>query len=106
MRSVVLLLLSLGVKDVLRFDFMDPPPTETLQKSLELLYGLMALNGNGELTKLGRRMAELPLDPMLSKALLCSERYRVVEEMLTVVALLSSGESIWMRPRIGTDKAA
>lgn len=41
------------------------------------LYALGALNDRGELTKLGRRMAEFPLDPMLSKALLASETYKV-----------------------------
>ena len=33
-------------------------------------YALGALNDKGELTKLGRRMAEFPLDPMLSKTLI------------------------------------
>jgi hypothetical protein len=41
------------------------------------LYALGGLNDRGELTKLGRRMAEFPLDPMLSKALLASETYKV-----------------------------
>jgi hypothetical protein len=31
----------------------------------------------GELTKLGRRMAEFPLDPMLAKTLIASETYKV-----------------------------
>jgi HrpA-like RNA helicase len=41
------------------------------------LYALGGLNDRGELTKLGRRMAEFPLDPMLSKALLASETFKV-----------------------------
>ena len=64
--SVVLMLKSLGIDDLLHFDIMDPPPLETLTRSLELLYALGALNDRGELTKLGRRMAEFPCDPMLS----------------------------------------
>lgn len=31
----------------------------------------------GELTKLGRRMAEFPLDPMMAKAILASEKFNV-----------------------------
>lgn len=54
---------------------MDPPPHETLVLALEQLYALGALNHMGELTKLGRRMAELPVDPMLSKMILASEKY-------------------------------
>lgn len=43
-----------------------------LVKGLEMLYALGALNDQGDLTKLGRRMAEFPLDPMLSKMLIAS----------------------------------
>ena len=64
--NVVLMLKSLGINDLMNFDFMDPPPAETLLRALEQLYALGALNDRGELTKLGRRMAEFPMDPMLS----------------------------------------
>lgn len=56
--SALLLLKSLGINDLLAFEFIDPPPEETLRRSLELLYALGALNDRGELTKLGRRMSE------------------------------------------------
>ena len=71
------MLKSLGINDLMGFDFMDPPPTETLMRALEQLFALGALNDRGELTKLGRRMAEFPLDPMLSKMILASEQYEV-----------------------------
>jgi HrpA-like RNA helicase len=74
---VVLMLKSLGINDLMNFDFMDPPPTETLFRALEQLYALGALNDRGELTKLGRRMAEFPLDPMLAKMIIASEQYKV-----------------------------
>lgn len=41
---VVLTLKSLGIDDLINFDFMDPPPPETLIKALELLYAIGALN--------------------------------------------------------------
>ena len=41
--------------------------------ALEQLYALGALNHKGELTKLGRRMAEFPVDPQMSKMILASE---------------------------------
>uniref|UniRef100_A0A8C7Y606 RNA helicase n=1 Tax=Oryzias sinensis TaxID=183150 RepID=A0A8C7Y606_9TELE len=91
--NVVLLLKSLGINDLIHFDFMDPPPHETLVLALEQLYALGALNHLGELTKLGRRMAELPVDPMLSKMILCSE------EVLTIAAMLSVNNSIFYRPK-------
>ena len=48
-----------------------------------------ALNHKVELTKLGRRMAEFPLDPMLSKTILASETYKCSAEILTIVSMLS-----------------
>ena len=50
-------------------------------RALELLYALGALNDRGELTKLGRRMAEFPVDPMLSKAIISSENYHCTDEV-------------------------
>ncbi|XP_073454994.1 pre-mRNA-splicing factor ATP-dependent RNA helicase DHX16 [Aquarana catesbeiana] len=97
--NVVLLLKSLGINDLIHFDFMDPPPHETLVLALEQLYALGALNHLGELTKLGRRMAELPVDPMLSKMILASEKYRCSEQILTIAAMLSVNNAIFYRPK-------
>ncbi|KAJ1560194.1 hypothetical protein HK405_007923, partial [Cladochytrium tenue] len=97
--NVVLLLKVIGINDLRAFDFLDAPPRDTLMKALELLYALGALNSRGELTKLGRRMAEFPTDPMLSKALVASERYRCSEDVVSVVAMLSAGNAIFFRPK-------
>ena len=48
-----------------------------------VLYALGALNDRGQLTKLGRRMAEFPMDPQLSKTLIEAEKFGVVEEVVT-----------------------
>ena len=82
MASTVLLLKSLGINDLMSFDFMDAPPAETLIKSLAQLYALGALNDRGELTKLGRRMAEFPVDPMMSKTIIAAETYGCTEEVI------------------------
>ena len=100
--NVVLLLKSLGINDLVNFDFMDPPPHEALILALEQLYALGALNHKGELTKLGRRMAEFPTEPMLSKAILASETYKCTEEMLTIVSMCGLNASVFYRPK---DKA-
>jgi len=47
--NVVLLLKSLGINDLIHFDYMDPPPHETLVMALEQLYALGALNHKAEL---------------------------------------------------------
>mgnify|MGYP002385766582 CR=1 FL=1 len=100
--NVVLMLKSLGINDLIHFDFLDPPPAETLIRALEQLYALGSLNDRGELTKLGRRMAEFPLDPMLSKTILASETYKCSEEVISICAMLSVNNAIFYRPK---DKA-
>lgn len=97
--NVVLMLKSLGINDLMNFDFMDPPPAETLLRALEQLYALGALNDRGELTKLGRKMAEFPLDPMLAKAMVASDAYGVSEEVITVCAMLTCGGTVFYRPK-------
>ncbi|KAG5648405.1 Cyclin-dependent kinase catalytic subunit [Asterophora parasitica] len=96
---VVLLLKSLGINDLIGFEFISPPPGETLMRALELLYALGALNDRGELTKLGRRMAEFPVDPMLSKAIISSEKYECTDEILTIISMLSESGSLFYRPK-------
>lgn len=78
---VMLMLKSLGINDVFNFDFLDKPPADTIMRSLEMLYALGALNHKGELTRLGRRMAEFPVDPMLSKAIINSEVFKCTHEV-------------------------
>jgi pre-mRNA-splicing factor ATP-dependent RNA helicase DHX16 len=99
MGNVVLMLMSLGINNILQFDFMDKPPTEAIMQALQQLYALAAINERGELTKLGRRMAEFPLEPMHSKALLASEKYKCVDDVITILAMLTVGNSIFYRPK-------
>ncbi|EDO07468.1 Helicase associated domain (HA2) family protein [Babesia bovis T2Bo] len=96
---VVLSLKALGIDDLINFDFMDPPAPETLIKALELIYALGALNDKGELTRTGRRMAELPMDPTYSKMLLASEKYKCSNEIITICAMLGVGNNIFYRPK-------
>mmetsp|Transcript_4561 Transcript_4561/g.7071 ORF Transcript_4561/g.7071 Transcript_4561/m.7071 type:complete len:1066 (+) Transcript_4561:101-3298(+) len=99
MGNVVLMLKSLGINDLINFDFMDRPPSEALIRALEQLYALGALNDLGELTKLGRQMAEFPLEPMLSKSVIASGQYKCTSEVLSAVSMLSLGASVFYRPK-------
>ena len=96
--NVVLLLKSLNVDNLLEFDFMDPPPQETIMNSMYQLWVLGALDNTGNLTELGRKMVEFPLDPPLSKMVILSGQYKCSEEILTIVSMLSV-PSIFYRPK-------
>ncbi|KAK3394568.1 P-loop containing nucleoside triphosphate hydrolase protein [Podospora didyma] len=96
--NTVLLLKSLGVRDLLDFDFMDPPPQDTITTSLFDLWALGALDNIGELTELGRKMNAFPMDPSLAKLLITSEEYGCSEEMVTIVSMLSV-PNVFYRPK-------
>uniref|UniRef100_A0ACD5TBN9 Uncharacterized protein n=2 Tax=Avena sativa TaxID=4498 RepID=A0ACD5TBN9_AVESA len=96
--NVVLLLKSLNVENLLDFDFMDPPPQENILNSMYQLWLLGALNNVGGLTSLGRKMVEFPLDPTLAKMLLMGKELGCVDEVLTIVSMLSV-PSVFFRPK-------
>ncbi|ORX59963.1 P-loop containing nucleoside triphosphate hydrolase protein [Piromyces finnis] len=102
--NTVLTLKAMGINDLLHFDFMDPPPVQTLITALEQLYQLGALDEEGLLTKLGRKMAEFPLDPFLSKMLIYSTQLGCSDEILTIVAMLNV-QNIFYRPKDKQAKA-
>lgn len=96
--NTVLLLKSLGVKNLLEFDFMDPPPQENIQISMYQLWVIGALDNIGDLTPLGRKLSMFPMDPSLSKMLVSSVDYGCSSEMLTIVSMLSV-PSVFYRPK-------
>lgn len=97
--SVVLTLKSLGVDNIMGFDWLAPPPADMMVRALEHLYALGALDMDAKLTSpLGASMAELPLEPPMAKALLVSGELGCGEEMLTVAAALQV-QSLWVPSR-------
>ncbi|KAK3108191.1 hypothetical protein FSP39_002888 [Pinctada imbricata] len=96
--STVLSLKAMGINDLLSFDFMDAPPMQTLISAMEQLHALSALDDEGLLTRLGRRMAEFPLEPMLSKMLIMSVHLACSDEILTIVSMLSV-QNVFYRPK-------
>ncbi|OHF00370.1 helicase associated domain-containing protein [Colletotrichum orchidophilum] len=93
----ILQLKALGIDNVLRFNFLSPPPSELMAKALELLYSLGALDEYAKLTKpLGYRMAELAVEPMMGKTLLSAPSFGCLSEILTIAAMTSAGgNNVW-----------
>ncbi|KAK9476447.1 P-loop containing nucleoside triphosphate hydrolase protein [Lipomyces japonicus] len=94
----ILMLKAMGINDLLHFDFMDPPPTNTMLSALEELYALSAVDDEGLLTRLGRKMADFPMDPGLAKVLIQSVDMAASEEILSIVAMLSV-QTVFYRPK-------
>lgn len=98
--SVALQLLALGIHMVY-FDFLDKPPRESVVAAFEQLKALGAIESleAKQLTSLGKRMVKFPLEPRFSKIILNAPSFGCLEEVLTIVALLS-GESIFVNPAL------
>ncbi|KAI8645640.1 P-loop containing nucleoside triphosphate hydrolase protein [Parasitella parasitica] len=95
---IILQLKALGIDNVLRFDFITPPPAELMTRALELLYSLKALDDVGRLTiPLGLQLAEFPVDPMLGKILLASKEFGCSHEIVTIAAMVSV-QNIFIQP--------
>ncbi|KAF8554533.1 P-loop containing nucleoside triphosphate hydrolase protein [Imleria badia] len=102
--NTVLLLKSLGVKNLLEFDFMDPPPQANIINSMYQLWVLGALDNVGDLTPVGRKMSDFPMEPSMAKMLIASVDYKCSGEMLTIVSMLSV-PSVFYRPKERMEEA-
>ncbi|KAI5868453.1 ATP-dependent RNA helicase DHX8 [Durotheca rogersii] len=96
--NTILMLKAMGINDLLHFDFMDPPPTNTMLTALEELYALSALDDEGLLTRLGRKMADFPMEPALAKVLIGAVDMGCSDEVLSIVAMLNF-PNIFYRPK-------
>ncbi|KAF6224174.1 hypothetical protein HO133_010748 [Letharia lupina] len=93
---IILQLKALGIDNVLRFDFLTPPPAELIIRALELLYSLGAVDDYAKLTRpLGVRMAELSVEPMMAKVLLSASTMGCMSEILSIAAMTSLQGAVW-----------
>jgi ATP-dependent RNA helicase HrpA len=82
------------------FPFIDAPDSRALNDGYRLLQELQALDDERRITRRGKAMARLPLDPRLSRALLESQRFHAESELLAIVSGLSVPDV-----RLGEDPA-
>ncbi|MGZ4454039.1 MAG: ATP-dependent RNA helicase HrpA, partial [Nocardioides sp.] len=92
--SVILQMSALGLGDVEAFPFVDPPDRRSVRDGVDLLHELGALDPTQadprkRLTPLGRRLAQLPIDPRLGRMVLEADRQDCVREVMVVAAALS-----------------
>ncbi|PWA40387.1 RNA helicase family protein [Artemisia annua] len=79
--GVVLLMKSMGIKEVIKFPFPTPPESKALYEADVCLKSLEALDSDGSLMPLGKAMSHYPMSPRHSRML------------LTVVQILNKGEA-------------
>lgn len=86
--GVILQMASLNLPPLGEFPLVDEPAPTLIREGMRTLNDLRALDGT-RLTRLGRALAALPLDPRLGKMLLDGHRVRLLPELLVIVAFLS-----------------
>ncbi|KAM7464724.1 hypothetical protein LguiA_032845 [Lonicera macranthoides] len=88
----VLYLKSLNLTDIdiIKFNFLDSPSSESLEDALKQLYLIEAIDENGSITSVGQTMAELPLEPSLSRTLIEANENGCLSQALIVAAMLSA----------------
>ena len=87
--AVVLRMLELGLGEVDRFPFIDPPDPKVVRDGYRLLEELGAVSARGKLTALGQRLARLPVDPRLGRMLLAANEQGCLAEVLVIVSAMS-----------------
>lgn len=98
MCTVILQLKTMNISNIFEFPFIEPPSKDTLTKSFEILYLLLALDVKGEITELGKRIAYFPLDPIYSNMLIKSVDFHCLEDILDLISLLSV-DTIFYTPK-------
>ena len=87
--SVILQMAAVGLGRMEDFPFLDPPDRRQVLDGVRLLEELGALDARGRLTKLGRRLADLPVDPRMGRMVLEGDRLGCAGEVIVIAAALS-----------------
>ena len=95
--SVILNLKSMGIENVIEFDYLDPPEERMIVEALKQLYYFEAIDERGEVTPLGKQLVEFPLQPNLARVLIHSHKLQCEDAAIPIVAMLSV-ENVFIRP--------
>ncbi|MBB2944091.1 ATP-dependent helicase HrpA [Actinoplanes lutulentus] len=86
--SVILQMTNLGLGDLAKFPFIDPPDRRNITDGVKLLEELGALDDR-KLTPMGRQLAQLPVDPRLARMVIEADRQECLAEVMVIAAALS-----------------
>ncbi|KAJ0618492.1 putative RNA helicase [Helianthus annuus] len=97
--------------DVLKFDFLDPRSLESLQDALKQLFLIDAIDENGTITRIGKTMSELPLEPSLARTLIEANKYDCLTQAITgnnglsVVVIIEAEDLVKLSEPCDLDKS-
>ncbi|KAG6819228.1 hypothetical protein H0H93_013971 [Arthromyces matolae] len=89
MATPILQLKSLGIDDLMKFEWISAPPAEVVLRALEGLVATEMIGEDGRLTPMGHKVAECPVDVGIARMLFNSVEHKCGEEILTIAAMTS-----------------
>ncbi|WP_349901929.1 ATP-dependent RNA helicase HrpA [Parafrigoribacterium humi] len=87
--AVILQMISLGLGDIQSFPFLQPPDSRGIKDGLDLLKELGAVSKDDAITRIGKQLAQLPIDPRLARMVVESKTQGTTREVMAIVAALS-----------------
>jgi len=87
--EVILRMLYLRLGNIQDFPFLDPPSPAAIKDGFNVLRELDAVDDHNRLTRVGKTMARLPLDPRFSRMLIEARRENALRELMIISAALS-----------------
>ena len=87
--SVILQMATSGLGDIRHFPFLEAPDSRQINDGYKLLEELGAVDGKRRVTRVGRTMSRLPLDPRLARMLVTAAGQGSLAETLIIIAGLS-----------------
>src|SRR5690606_23077971 len=86
--GVILRMLSLGLGDIERFPFLEPPDPRAIADGWQTLAELGAVDERRRITRTGRLMARMPIDVKLARMLVAAQHHGCLHEMLAIASFL------------------
>ncbi|TBU50208.1 pre-mRNA splicing factor [Dichomitus squalens] len=83
----IIQLKSLGIDDLMKFEWLSSPPAESVLRALEGLVNAGMIGEDGRLTVIGEKVAECPVEVNIARMLFASKQYQCGEEILTIAAM-------------------
>ncbi len=87
--SVILRMRLLGFGEIEDFPFLDPPDRRLIRDGYRVLEEVGAVTRDRHVTRVGKQLARLPVDPRIGRMLLESAHHGCLREVLVIAAMLS-----------------
>ncbi len=88
--AVILQMLNLKLGSIAEFPFIDPPDSRFISDGFKLLEELGAVNSRRQMSALGKKLSQLPVDPRIGRMIIEAEKQGALREVLVIASALST----------------